>query len=158
MMQKGAFWALNKGIAFDSSKKTSEKAKAVEYFQAAAVLYEKVMNSTNPPFPAKESWAAASFKNLGIVYGRMQHVPENSVKMALAFETYLARSEPQVDPVDQRFEMHRWIDNDAVVAITLCCCALFASCRQAALFAGSSQVIARRLVTALADLLRSKIW
>jgi hypothetical protein len=107
MMQKGAFWALNKGIAFDSSKKSSEKAKALEYFQASAVLYEKVMNSTNPPFPGKESWAAASFKNLGIVYGRMQHVPENSVKMALSFETYLARSEPHVDPVDQRFEMHR---------------------------------------------------
>ncbi len=109
MMQKGAFWALNKGIAFDSSKKASEKSKAQEYFQAAAILYESVTNSTNPPFPGKENWSAATYKNMGIVYGRMQHIPENSVKMALAFETYLARSEPNVDPVDQRFEMHRFV-------------------------------------------------
>lgn len=107
MMQKGAFWALNKGIAYDSSKKSSEKAKAQDYFQAAATLYERVMNNTNPPFPGKENWSAATYKNMGIVYGRMQHIPENSVKMALAFETYLARSEPSSDAADQRFEMHR---------------------------------------------------
>jgi hypothetical protein len=109
MMQKGAFWALNKGIQFDSSKKPSEKSKALEYFQAAATLYEQVTNSTSPPFPGKESWSAATYKNMGIAYGRMQHVPDNSVKMALAFETYLARSEPNVDPVDQRYEMHRCV-------------------------------------------------
>ena len=109
MMQKGAFWALNKGIALDASKKHKEKAKAAEYFQASADLYEKVINSDNPPFPGKEGWAAATYKNVGIAYGRLQHVPDNSKKMALAFETYLARSDPKVDQVDQRFEMHRCV-------------------------------------------------
>jgi hypothetical protein len=109
MMQKGAFWALNKGIQLDASKKSSDKAKAAEYFQAALQLYEKVVNSTNPQFPERESWAAATFKNMGIVYGRLQQFPENSGKMALAFETYLARSDPKVDAVDQRFEMHRFV-------------------------------------------------
>ena len=107
MMQKGAFWALNKGIQLDASKKPKEKAKAAEYFQASAELYEKVLNSTNPKFPGEESWAAATFKNVGIAYGRLQHIAENSGKMAVAFETYLARSDPTVDPADQRFEMHR---------------------------------------------------
>lgn len=109
MMQKGAFWALNKGIALDASNKQSDKAKAAEYFQAALQLYEKVVNSTNPQFPGKENWAAATFKNMGIVYGRLQQFPENSGKMAAAFEIYLARSDPQVDAVDQRFEMHRCV-------------------------------------------------
>jgi len=123
MMQKGAFWALNKGIALDASKKPKEKAKAAEYFQASADLYEreippvffcnnlnmyeKVLNSTNPKFPGEEPWAAATYKNVGIAYGRLQHIPENSGKMAVAFELYLARSEASVDPADQRFEMHR---------------------------------------------------
>jgi hypothetical protein len=109
MMQKGAFWALNKGIALDASKKQKDKAKAQEYFQASAELYEKVLNSNNPRFPGKESWAAATYKNVGIAYGRLQHIPDNSRKMALAFETYLARSDPKVDPADQRFEMHRCV-------------------------------------------------
>jgi hypothetical protein len=109
MMQKGAFWALNKGIVFDASKKPKEKAKAAEYFQASAELYEKVLNSSNPQFPGKESWAAATYKNVGIAYGRLQHIPDNSRKMALAFEIYLARSDPKVDPADQRFEMHRCV-------------------------------------------------
>jgi hypothetical protein len=109
MMQKGAFWALNKGIMYDSSQSPKEKSKAVDYFQAALQLYERVLNSSNPQFPGKEGWAAATFKNVGIAYGRLQQFPENSAKMALAFETYLARSDPNVDPVDQRFEMHRCV-------------------------------------------------
>lgn len=151
MMQKGAFWALNKGIALDASNKQSDKAKAAEYFQAALQLYEKVVNSTNPQFPGKENWAAATFKNMGIVYGRLQQFPENSGKMAAAFESYLARSDPKVDAVDQRFEMHRyvllscsdrffccftslemsdWLHNELLLSVIMCVrCRLVASYR-----------------------------
>ena len=149
MMQKGAFWALNKGIALDASKKPKEKAKAAEYFQASADLYEKVLNSTNPKFPGEQSWATATYKNVGIAYGRLQHVPENSAKMAVAFEIYLARSEASVDPADQRFEMHRCeLQRDCVCGCRCRCVSAASECAlrrvMSCACAGWSPVTARR--------------
>jgi hypothetical protein len=147
MMQKGAFWALNKGITLDASKKPKEKAKAAEYFQASAELYEKVLNSTFPQFPGKEPWAAATYKNVGIAYGRLQHIPDNSRKMALAFEIYLARSEPRVDPADQRFEMHRCVSLgcfELLFVILFILCNIYNSIIAIFVRAGSSQAIVRQ--------------